>query len=56
MKAYSNDDLRKGDVVIMDNMSSHKVAGVIELIKLVGAEIKYLRSQGKKEKRNWKNS
>lgn len=34
--------LHKGDIVVMDNMSSHKVAGVIELIKSVGAEIKYL--------------
>jgi transposase len=31
-----------GDVVIMDNLSSHKVAGVREAIEASGAELRYL--------------
>jgi transposase len=34
--------LSTGDVVIMDNLSSHKVAGVREAIEAVGAELRYL--------------
>ena len=34
--------LRKDDIVIMDNMSSHKVEGVQEIISSVGARIEYL--------------
>lgn len=34
--------LRPGDVVIADNLSSHKVAGVREAIEAVGARICYL--------------
>ena len=34
--------LHEGDIVIMDNMSSHKVSGVKDLIEAVGAHIKYL--------------
>ena len=34
--------LRKGDIVIMDNMSSHKVSGVKDLIEAAGAQVKYL--------------
>ncbi len=34
--------LRPGDVVIADNLSSHKVAGVREAIESVGAKIRYL--------------
>lgn len=34
--------LKKGDVVVMDNLSSHKVAGVRELIEAAGAELLYL--------------
>lgn len=34
--------LRPGDVVVMDNLSSHKVAGVREAIEAVGAELWYL--------------
>ena len=34
--------LKEGDIVILDNMSSHKVAGVKELISSVGARIEYL--------------
>jgi len=30
--------LRPGDVVIADNLSSHKVAGVVEAIEAVGAK------------------
>jgi transposase len=34
--------LRPGNVVVMDNLSSHKVAGVRERIAAVGAELLYL--------------
>jgi transposase len=34
--------LRAGDVVVMDNLSSHKVAGVRERIEKTGAELLYL--------------
>lgn len=34
--------LRPGDVVIMDNLSSHKVSGVRERIQTAGAELLYL--------------
>jgi transposase len=34
--------LRAGDIVIADNLSSHKVAGVREAIEAVGAQILYL--------------
>jgi DDE superfamily endonuclease len=34
--------LRPGDIVIMDNLSSHKIAGVREAIEATGAELRYL--------------
>jgi transposase len=34
--------LRAGDVVVMDNLSSHKVSGVRERIEQAGAELLYL--------------
>jgi transposase len=34
--------LKPGDVVVMDNLSAHKVTGVQELIEKTGAEILYL--------------
>ena len=34
--------LRAGDIVIMDNLSAHKVAGVREAIESVGARLMYL--------------
>lgn len=34
--------LRPGDVVVMDNLSSHKVSGVSRLIAAAGAEVLYL--------------
>jgi transposase len=34
--------LRPGDIVIADNLSSHKVAGVREAIEAVGAQMCYL--------------
>jgi transposase len=36
--------LRPGDVVVMDNLPAHKVAGVREVIKAVGASLLYLPS------------
>lgn len=34
--------LRPGDIVVMDNLSSHKIAGVREAIHAAGAEVLYL--------------
>jgi transposase len=34
--------LRRGDIVVMDNLSSHKVSGVREAIEHKGAELWYL--------------
>ena len=34
--------LHKGDIVVMDNLSSHKVSGVREAINAVGARVLYL--------------
>jgi len=34
--------LRPGDVVVMDNLSSHKMRRVVQAIEAVGAEVRYL--------------
>ena len=34
--------LEKDDIVVMDNCSSHKVAGIVEAIEKVGAKVLYL--------------
>lgn len=34
--------LHPGDIVVMDNLSAHKVSGVRELIEEAGAELRYL--------------
>jgi transposase len=34
--------LRSGDIVVMDNLPSHKVTGVREAIEAAGAELRYL--------------
>ena len=34
--------LSPGDIVVIDNLSSHKVAGVREAIEAVGAKLLYL--------------
>lgn len=45
-RAYVEQQLVKvlsvGDIVVMDNLSSHKVAGVREAIEAVGASVVYL--------------
>ena len=35
---------RQGDIVVMDNLPSHKVAGIREAIEAAGAELRYLPS------------
>ena len=35
-------ELRPGDIVVMDNLSSHKVRGIVEAIEAVGASVRYL--------------
>ena len=34
--------LNRGDIVVMDNLRAHKVAGVRDAIEAVGAELRYL--------------
>jgi transposase len=34
--------LRKGDVVVMDNLTSHRAAGVVDSIVAAGAKVVYL--------------
>ena len=34
--------LRPGDIVVMDNLSSHKVSGIVEVIEAVGASVLFL--------------
>ncbi|MDR2261390.1 MAG: transposase [Azoarcus sp.] len=34
--------LRPGDIVVMDNLSSHKVSGVVEAIKALGVSVLFL--------------
>ena len=34
--------LRPGDIVVMDNLSSHKVSGIVETIEAVGASVLFL--------------
>ena len=42
LRDYLAHSLRPGDVVIMDNLPCHKVAGVAELIESAGAFVLYL--------------
>lgn len=42
IKQHLAPTLRPGDVVVMDNLSSHKVAGVRAAIEAAGAEVRYL--------------
>ena len=35
-------ELRPGDVVVMDNLAAHKVAGVANAIRAAGASLMYL--------------
>ena len=34
--------LKSGDIVVMDNLSSHKVSGIADAIEAVGAKVMYL--------------
>jgi len=34
--------LKTGDIVVMDNLSSHKVSGIVEMIQATGAQVKFL--------------
>jgi transposase len=42
MKNCLGPTLKKGDVVVMDNLSSHKVRGLEEIVNERGAKIEYL--------------
>lgn len=34
--------LRSGDILVMDNLTTHKVAGIAELVQACGARLEYL--------------
>lgn len=34
--------LKPGDIVVMDNLSSHKVSGIVEAIEVMGASVMFL--------------
>ena len=42
VKQYLVNHLRPGDIVVMDNLSSHKGAEVVAAVEAVGAEVRYL--------------
>jgi transposase len=42
IQQFLSPTLRPGDIVIMDNLSSHKQTGVVETIRDAGAEVFYL--------------
>ncbi len=42
IKQHLAPTLRPGDIVVMDNLSSHKVKGVRQAIEAAGAELRYL--------------
>lgn len=42
VKQHLVPELKKGDIVVMDNLSSHKVTGVREAIESVGGELRFL--------------
>lgn len=42
VKQFLVPTLKAGDIVVMDNLSSHKVEGVWEAIEAVGARLEYL--------------
>ena len=42
VKKFLAPTLQKGDIVVMDNLSSHKVTGVAEAIEATGAKILFL--------------
>jgi transposase len=39
---YVDGALRPGDIVVMDNLAAHKVAGIRQAIEACGAELRYL--------------
>ena len=41
-RASAGVGLDKGDIVLMDNLRSHKVDGVAEALRAVGAKVRYL--------------
>ena len=45
--------LKPGDIVVMDNLSSHKVAGIRKAIEAVGAELRYLPPYSIVALENW---
>lgn len=35
-------ELRPGDIVVLDNLGSHKVTGIAEAVQAAGAQLRYL--------------
>ena len=42
VRVFLTPTLKTGDIVVMDNLSSHKVSGVTEMIEAVGAQVRFL--------------
>lgn len=46
LKLYVGEELaptlRPGDILLMDNLPTHKVSGIAELVEAVGARLEYL--------------
>ena len=42
IKCFLLPTLKTGDIVVMDNLSSHKVNGIVEAIESVGASVRFL--------------
>lgn len=42
VEQHLSKQLQPGDFVVMDNLSAHKVSGVLEAIEATGAEVRYL--------------
>ena len=42
IKQFLIPTLKPGDIIVMDNLSSHKVNGVVDMIEAVGAKVKFL--------------
>jgi len=42
IRQFLTPTLKPGDVVVMDNLSSHKVSGIVEAIEAAGAQLRFL--------------
>lgn len=42
VRVFLTPTLKSGDIVVMDNLSSHKVSGITEMIEAAGAQVRFL--------------